>query len=255
MSTEAPKNEVTKIQSLRSYLNSEQVKNEIVKALPEICTPDRFMRVLLTTLTKNPKLAECDRNSLLCALLDCSQLGIEPDGRRAHLIPYGQNIQLIIDYKGLVELAMRSGKISNIHADEVCENDEFVFNKGKIEKHIPNWKDRGKPYLVYANAIFKDGCEKAEVMTLEEVNKVKACSKSANSTSSPWNTFPSEMRKKTVFRRLSKWLPLSPEDMNIIEKTEKLEYDFDMPKEKKSIKVPLNLEPEKASFEPEVTNE
>jgi recombination protein RecT len=205
----------------------------------------------LTTLTKNPKLADCDRNSLMCALLDCSQLGIEPDGRRAHLIPFGQNVQLIIDYKGLVELVTRSGKISNIHADEVCENDEFIYNKGRIEKHIPNWKDRGKPYLVYANATFKDGSEKAEVMTLADVEKVKACSRSANSPSSPWQTFTTEMRKKTVFRRLSKWLPISPEDMNIIEKTEKQEFDFDMPvQEKKSLKVPLTLEAEK-----EVDNE
>lgn len=225
-------NEVQKPQQsvdLRRFIETDAVKDQIAKALPSICTPDRFLRVAMTAITKTPKLLKCDRNSFISALLDCAQLGIEPDSRRAHLIPYGTTCQLIIDYKGLVELSMRSGKISTIHADKVCENDEFVFNKGIIEVHKPKYKDRGEPYLYYAYAKFKDGAEKAEVMEIADIEKIRNRSKA--SKSGPWVTDPEEMSKKTVFRRLSKWLPLSPEEAQIIKSVEDQEFSFNMPKQ------------------------
>ena len=228
-------NEVAKQVDLRSFIGSDKVKEQITKALPAICTPDRFLRVAMTCITKTPKLLQCEQSSFISALLDCAQLGIEPDGRRAHLIPYGKNVQLIIDYKGLVELHMRSGKISLIHADKVCENDEFEYNAGKIVNHKINFKkERGEPYAYYAYAEMKDGSTKAEVMTLEEITKIKGRSKS--SSNGPWVTDPEEMSKKTVFRRLSKWLPMSPEEAQTIQKVENSEFDFEMPK----------AEPEKA---------
>jgi recombination protein RecT len=175
-------------------------------------TPDRFIRVALTAMNKTPKLAQCDQASLFGALMTCSQLGIEPDGRRAHLIPYGTVCQLIIDYKGLAELAMRSGMISNLHADVVCDADEFEYNMGEVTKHrIDFRKPRGAVYAAYAVATFRDGTKKAEAMSRDEIEMVRAKSRAGNS--GPWadpQSYP-EMCKKTVFRRLSKWLPLSPE--------------------------------------------
>jgi recombination protein RecT len=225
-------NEVTKQQSsgidLRTFISGDAVKQQITKALPSICTPDRFLRVAMTSITKSPKLLQCDRDSFVSALLDCAQLGIEPDGRRAHLIPYGKTCQLIIDYKGIVELVMRSGKISLIHADKVCENDVFEYNAGKIVNHkIDFKKPRGKIYAYYAYAEMKDGSTKAEVMTLEDIEKIKNRSRSSNN--GPWKTDPEEMSKKTVFRRLSKWLPLSPEDAQVLKTVEDKEFDFEMP--------------------------
>lgn len=225
--TEVQKQQTSQV-DLRTFISGDAVKEQIAKALPSICTPDRFLRVAMTSITKTPKLLNCDRNSFVSALLDCAQLGIEPDNRRAHLIPYGKTCQLIIDFKGLCELIMRSGKVSLIHADKVCENDEFEYNAGKIVKHkIDFKKDRGEAYAFYAYAEMKDGSTKAEVMTLEDVNKIKARSKSANN--GPWVTDYNEMAKKTVFRRLSKWLPLSPEDAQVISKVEEQEFNFDMP--------------------------
>lgn len=142
--------------------------------------------------------------------MKCAELGIEPDGRRAYLIPYKNDIQLIIDYKGIAELAMRSGMISNIHADKVCENDEFEYNIGEITKHrIDFRKPRGEAYAYYAIVTFKDGTKKCEVMSKDEVDAIRKRSKSPNN--GPWVTDYDEMAKKTVFKRLSKWLPLSPE--------------------------------------------
>lgn len=190
--------------------------DQLAHALPKHLSAERFCRVALTQLTRTPKLAECDQASFFQALFTLSQFGLEPDGRRAHLIPFENRkrgcveCQLIIDYKGLVEIAMRTGLISNIHADIVCDNDEFEYDIGQIKRHkIDFKKPRGKQYAVYAICRFKNGSEKCDVMTLEEVAAIRARSKARDN--GPWVTDFSEMSKKTVFRRLSKWLPFSDE--------------------------------------------
>jgi len=217
MTTEeiVPANKETRL-TIREMIEGDAFKAQVKKALPKHLTPDRFIRIAITAMTKTPKLAQCSQASLFNALLNLSQLGIEPDGRRAHLIPFGQECQLIIDYKGLVELVMRSGLVANIHADVVCENDEFVYDKGEINRHrIDFKKDRGTVYAAFAICKFKDGTEKAEVMTKADIEKIRARSKAGKS--GPWVTDWNEMAKKTVFRRLSKWLTLSPEYRDALE--------------------------------------
>lgn len=202
--------------TIKALLQDKSFLDAVAQSLPSHMKPDRFARIATTTLTRTPLLAECDQASFFQCLLTLSQYGLEPDGRRAHLIPFRNNkrgvveCQLIIDWKGLAELIMRSGLVSNIHADMVCENDQFEYDKGEIKQHKIDWKKpRGKPYAVYCLCRMKDGTEKADVMTLDEVNVVRARSRAGNS--GPWVTDFNEMAKKTVFRRLSKWLPLSAE--------------------------------------------
>jgi len=202
--------------TLRQRIESDDFKTQVARALPRHLTPDRFIRVAATAIMRTPLLAECDQVSFYNALLTLSQLGLEPDGRRAHLIPFRNNkrncveCQLIVDYKGLAELAMRSGVISFLHADIVCEEDGFGYDRGQIISHSINFrKPRGPAYAVYALARFKDGSEKSEVMSMEDVEAIRKRSRAGNN--GPWVTDFAEMAKKTVFRRLSKWLPLSPE--------------------------------------------
>ena len=143
-------------------------------------------------------------------LLDLSAFGLEPDGRRAHLIPYKDQCTLVIDWKGLAELAMRSGIIAKLHADVVCENDEFEFNLGEVKCHkIDFRKPRGEVYAAYALAQTKTGEGFACVLSNDEVDSVR--NRSRAGTSGPWASDYNEMAKKTAFRRLSKWLPLSAE--------------------------------------------
>lgn len=221
------------------------MKNQWAQVLPKICTPDRFARIALSCINKNPVLGEAlqtplGKTTILSALMTCAEMGIEPDGRRAHLIAFkkGKNtanpeyqIQLIFDYKGLTELAMRSGMISCIHADKICENDDFEWNIGKIEKHKPNFKgERGKPFAYYCHVQFKDGAVKDEVMTIHEIEAVRNRSAAWQAflkykKECPWVTDPEEMAKKTVFRRCSKWLPLSPEFRDAVEKEDEYENE------------------------------
>jgi recombination protein RecT len=210
-------NITTKPQGLKSLINSEAMRQQFALALPKHLTAERFTRIAITALTRTPKLQECTPESFMRCLLDLSALGIEPDGRRAHLIPYGKECTLILDYKGIAELVMRSGAVSSIHADKVCDNDVFEVDRGKITTHRIDYKTpRGKSYAYYVIVTFKDGSEKCEVMTRDEVDGIRKRSKAGNS--GPWVSDFDEMGKKTVFRRASKWLPLSPEIRDAMEK-------------------------------------
>ena len=143
---------------IRALIQSDQVKQQLAMVLPKHLTPERMARVACTAILKTPKLATCSPESLLQALMLCSQAGLEPDGRNAHLIPYGDQVQVIFDYKGLIALARRNG-IANIATDVVCENDAFEWNRsadGLHFKHQINWREpRGQMYAAFV--IWKDG--------------------------------------------------------------------------------------------------
>jgi recombination protein RecT len=229
MSAESPAVKAPLPLTLRQHLEGPAFIDAVKKALPRHLTPDRFIRVALTAITKTPKLAQCDQASFFSALLTLSQFGLEPDGRRAHLIPFENRkrgvveCQLIIDWKGLAELAMRSGIVSTLHADVVRAGDTFVYSMGVLENHIPFFLrtdaskpgDAGEIIAAYATAQMKDGGRKTEVLSIGEVNAIRARSRAGQS--GPWVTDYAEMAKKTAFRRLSKWLPLSPEFRDAVE--------------------------------------
>ena len=198
-----------------------KMKGEWAKVLPSVCTPERFARVALSCVRKNPKLGyailtQTGEVSLLSALMRCAELGIEPDGERAYLIPYKDEVQFQLGYKGIAELVMRSGLVTKIHADKVCRNDIFEYDKGDIKQHkIDIFSDRGEVGGYYCIIKFKDGTEKCELMSKSEVDEIRKTSKSADGI--PWRNNYHEMAKKTVFKRCAKWLKQSPEVQRAIE--------------------------------------
>ena len=201
----------------------EKSKNEIAKALPKSITPERVARIALTTLRKNPGLLECDPNSFLGAVMQASQLGFELDDNLgyAYLVPFfnkktkRKEIQLIIGYRGLIELARRSGQLRSINAHIVYENEPFTLEYGLLEtlKHVPlPPSKRGKDIKgVYAVATMNDGSKTFDFLWPEEIESIKKSSKAGDNTMSPWATHEEEMMKKTVIRKLMKYLSLSPE--------------------------------------------
>lgn len=216
MSTEN-KPAVAKPATIKQLLNSDGMKAQIAAALPQHMKAERMIRVATTAMLRTPKLELCDQASFFKALLDLSAWGLEPDGRRAHLIPFENRqrgvleVQLILDYKGLVELARRSGEVATIHADVICKNDVFEYGFGSDQKliHKPNLMERGEVLGAYAHVRLKDGTEQFEVLSKGEIDAVRKRSKAGNN--GPWVTDYNEMAKKTAFRRLSKWLPISAE--------------------------------------------
>jgi recombination protein RecT len=215
------------------------MKQQFAAALPQHLTPDRFCRIALTALTRTPKLADCTQESLMRCLLDLSAYGIEPDGRRAHLIPYGNQCTLILDWKGLAELAMRSGIIAKLHADIVCENDVFEYNLGEVVQHKIDFKaPRGEMYAAYAMAVTKDGPVFVAVLNKDEIDGIRKRSKSGNS--GPWQTDYNEMAKKTAFRRLAKWLPLSAEFRDAVDKDDDVVIERDVTPKTAARATPLD---------------
>jgi len=207
---------ITKKSDIKSLINSDTMREQFSRALPKHLSVERFTRIAITALTRTPKLMECTPESLMKCLLDCSAMGIEPDNRRAYLIPYGREATLIVSYMGLIELIRRSGDVTSIRAETVCENDAFSWRDGQVSHEIDWRKPRGAMQAVYAEAIMKSGEKQTAVMTKEEVEAIRKKSKASGS--SPWTEHFDEMAKKTAVRRLSKMMPLSSEIMEHVAK-------------------------------------
>ena len=205
-------------------VRSAGLQDQVAKALPNADDASRFMRCVITACNKNPKLWDCTPSSVASVILQAAQWGLMPDGHHAHLIPYGNDATLQFDYKGILALVMRSGEVAHIHADIVCQNDKYRFNLGKVEEHVVDLsKDRGEAYAVYAMVRFKDGETAAIQMSKAEVEAIRKASRSGSS--GPWATYPMEMWKKTAFKRLAKWLPRLPRDVQeAIHKDNEAEY-------------------------------
>lgn len=209
----------TKDTSLRSLV--ERMSKEITKALPSTISPDRFIRMVLTALSNDPKLQECTPNSFLGAMMMAAQLGLEvntPLGQ-AYLIPYRNKgvmeCQLQLGYKGLLTLAYRSGQMSTIQAHTVYEKDEFDYCYGLNPDltHVPyKGQDRGDPIYFYAVFHTKDGGFGFDVMTVDEVKEhARKYSRSSSGKYSPWTTNFESMALKTVLKRALKYAPISAE--------------------------------------------
>lgn len=207
-------------QTIAGLMSDPKIKQQMALALPKHMTADRLARIATTEIRKNPLLARCEQQSFLGAIMQCAQLGLEPGGALGHayLLPFNNRkngtveVQFIVGYRGMIDLARRSGQIVSLSARTVYENDEFSYEYGLDEtlKHKPcEGSDPGKLTHVYAVAKLKDGGVQFDVMSFEQVMAVKAQSKAGNS--GPWMTHFDEMAKKTVIRRLFKYLPVSIE--------------------------------------------
>lgn len=198
----------------------DRMKPQFAMALPKHITPDRMVRVALTAIQNTPKLLECDKTSLYSAVMRAAQLGLEPDGvlGQAYLIPYGKTVQFIPGYKGLIDLARRSGEVSNIIAKEVYENDEFEVDYSQeipfIHKPLLNG-ERGKVTHFWAMARFKDGGFHWDYMTRQEVEAIR--DKGNGKNNAVWKDYFVEMGKKTVIRRIAKYLPMSVQKAAVVE--------------------------------------
>lgn len=222
----------------------EKMKPQIALALPKHLTPDRLARITLTTIRTTPALMECSIESLLSCTIQSAQLGLEPGLLgQAYFVPFFNSkkgvkeCQFIIGYKGFLSLARRSGEIQTIAAEAIYSGDKFRYRKGfdEVLEHEPNFTDRGELIAFYAYATTKDGGRYATVMTLQDVEKIRKRSKAANN--GPWVTDFEEMGKKTVIRRLCKYLPMSIEIVEVMRKDEDLEFGSMQPGDE----IQLNL--------------
>ena len=196
------------------------MEGQIAKALPSVITPERFTRMVLTAMSTNKDLQLCTPNSFLGAMMQAAQLGVEPNTPlgQAYLIPYKNQgtleCQFQLGYKGMIDLAYRSGEVKDIQAHEVHENDTFEYELGLEPKlkHIPAMSNRGAVIMYYAIFHTKDGGYGFNVMSVDDVQEhAKKYSKSYGASFSPWKSNFDEMAKKTVLKRCLKYAPIKTE--------------------------------------------
>lgn len=189
----------------------QRMATEFEAVLPPQIPTDRFVRTAITAVSMQPDLLRSDRRSLLGACMKAAQDGLLPDGREAALVMFKGKAQYMPMVAGLLKKARQSGVISSISAHVVYERDQFDYQLGDDEHIIHKpliTGERGKPVAVYAIARTTDGGAYREVMSVAQVEKVRAVSR-ASKPDSPWNTWWDEMARKTVIRRLAKYMPSS----------------------------------------------
>lgn len=196
----------------------EEYKPQFTAALPSHITVEKFQRVLVTAVNRNPDLAKADRRSLFLAAVQAAQDGLLPDGREAALVKYGNMVQYLPMIAGIRKRMRNTGEVASAEAQIVFEKDKFDYRLGDepfIEHKPPalSVTDRGKPIGAYAIIRLVNGEVLREVMNIAQLEKVRSVSKAAKN--GPWVGWWDEMARKTVLRRCAKAAP-SATDMEAV---------------------------------------
>jgi recombination protein RecT len=172
-----------------------------------------YLSVVTTALRKTPELLYLDRLSILSAIQQCAQDGLYPDGKQAAFVKYGNRIQYLPMFMGILKKVRESGTLITITAKIVYERDKFKYwinQDGESFTHEPHLieSEKGKPLFTYAQAIFRNGERYFEIISEKDMMNIKGMSKARGG---PWDgVFADEMRRKSVLKRLAKRLPMEP---------------------------------------------
>lgn len=244
MATANLKNQIAKKESKQGTERPQRSIKDLIKvmepqiklALPSVITPERFTRIALSAVSNNPKLADCTPQSFLAALMNAAQLGLEPNTPlgQAYLIPYynskkkSREVQFQIGYKGLIDLAHRSGDFKNIYAMEVYENDHFEYEYGLNPKlvHVPVMSGRGEVVYYYAVYTLINGGSGFVVMSREDIEKFGE-KYSQSYSSGAWQTNFDEMAKKSLIKRVLKYAPIKTDFARQITQDETVKHEID----------------------------
>lgn len=216
--------------SLKGLMESQRAS--LTAMLPKHITPERLFKTMLVAANRNQDLFSCTQMSILETINRAAELGLDLSGTlgEAYPVPFNNRVktqgggeiwvkqcQLIIGYRGYAKLARQTGEIKRIEADVVCKNDKFILRKGSNAtcEFEPCLGERGEPIGAFAFVQFKDDGEQFDFMPVEDIEKIRRRSKSGSNKEGhaigAWKTDWAEMAKKSVFRRVAKWLPLSTE--------------------------------------------
>ena len=213
-------NQLAPVDAVRNQLTAMQP--QFAAALPKHVSPERFVRVVMTAVQMTPALLNADRRTLFASAMKASQMGLLPDGREGAIVTFKDQAQFMPMVAGIMKMVRNSGEISTWSVQAVYENDNFDFCLGDDEHitHKPALTGRGKIIAVYSIVSMKDGEKSREVMSVEDVNAIRARSRSGNS--GPWVSDFAEMAKKTVVRRHAKRLPMSTDLDDVLRSDDEL---------------------------------
>lgn len=220
------------VKDVKSLLMNEQARQQLAMVAAKHMNPERMMRVVANAIRTTPKLGQCEPISFLGALMQCASLGLEPNTilGHAYLIPFENKrkgiieVQVVVGYKGLIDLARRSGHITSLSANiHYSDDDLWEYEEGTEARlrHRPG-NMQGEKLHAYAIAKFRDGgyayvvLPWAHVMAIRDASQGYKTAIRFNKKDTPWIAHEDEMAKKTAVRALSKYLPLSVEFVDAI---------------------------------------
>lgn len=227
----AAKNEIAKPgKDFRAMLMKPAAQQALSRALPKHMKPEKIVSTALTAISLNPKLLDCDPNTVMRCVVLASQLGLEPGGAlgSAYLVPFYNgrlkkyDCQMIVGYRGLIDLMRRSGAVLGVEARCVYDCDEFDIQYGTdtAVTHHPNINRPDSAEFIGAYCVIhiRDGQPLVEWMSREEIERIR---KQAKADRGPWVDHYDEMARKTVVRRASKYAPMSTELATAVEADER----------------------------------
>lgn len=235
--------------SILDLLNNQKTIKGFESLAGHIMTPERMLNLCINAIKKTPKLKQCSPESLLGAMMASAALGLEPNTilQQAYLIPYerkgyvdnrwqtlGVDCQFQVGYRGFLALAHRSESILDMEASAICEGDHFKYMQGSESflEYQKSLSGRGDVIGAYAMVKLRDA-EKAYVMPLEEILKVRSKSETYNAlvrgveyanndkdrqkaqkklADTPWVYWFEDMAAKSAVKKLAKFLDLTPGD-------------------------------------------
>lgn len=205
-----------KVAEFRGILENPKLLRQLTLAAPQHLRADRIARIAMTSLQNQPKLLECTWQSVVGCIMTCTQLGLELEATQgqAYMVPYKKTATLIVGYRGMMTLALRTGAIVSIEARVVREGDVFEYtDEPPSLRHVRDLDgDPGAAMkYVYAVAVHNNTTQyrQYEVLSAKQIASIKARSQARND--GPWVTDPAEMWRKSAVRRLCKYLTQSPE--------------------------------------------
>jgi recombination protein RecT len=233
------KKEPTPAAQLKNFLESPAVKAKLAAVANKLMKPEDLIRMALMAVSRSPDIANCTQASILRSLIDAAELGIQPGGTmgRGYLVPRMNKkvqpwaLECCFDpgWRGLIDVARRSGEIARLEAHVVYAKDTFREEKGikPVLEHVPydGDDDPGPVRKAYAIAFFRDGTYQAEVLRKADIDKIQKSSASANG---PWKNWYDEMARKSAVRRLCKYLPYSSQLEKALEKATEAEVEDSM---------------------------
>ncbi len=218
-------------------------QGQIEAVLPKHMTPTRVLKMIVGAINKTPALLNCTPMSVINAVLTASMLGLEIGPGQAYLVPFGKECTLLIDYRGKIDLAIRSGKVTDIDLEVVYSREKFriyrdetgtkriehepmYYRIGENGEHFPiTEKDRGVPIGAYAFAVMKEGPPKIVFMPAIDIDAIR--NKSRQKDGAPWKDNTMEMWKKTVAHRICKTLPMSAEKADSLRTSQEVDDRFE----------------------------
>lgn len=186
-------------------------RTQIVEILPKHLTPERVLKLIVGELNRSPSLLQCSPMSVVNCCLHAASLGIEIRPRSSYIVPFGKDAQLLLDYRAKIDLALRSGFVTDMEARLVYEGDDFNVQFGTEPKmvHVPKFQTE-KVQLGYAVAWMKDARRPhVEIMSVAQIEGIR--NKSRMKDGPAWKGHWDQMARKTLIHRLSNYVPLSPE--------------------------------------------